>query len=359
MYVSAMVKKTLIFSIAATAAIIVSGCSASKSFPDYASGVIPMYEQPSDWKDIKAREEIFKTYTKYLTGRKIFLDPGHGGADRKNKSRSGKIVEADVNLNVAKHLKAFLEKTGAVVFMSRVEDSTVDLKARSEIANKSGAEIFISIHHNAGGNAEDYSSDYTSTYYHSNEEYFNYEPCCRDLARYIQRDLSYAVRNSGGLGSFDGTYSDYIIYPREGYSVLRNSKMPAVLVECAFHTSRLEEVRLGFEEYNEIEAWGIYKGIAKYFRSGIPIIKYEDAISTLTKDNAKLVFTFEDKTGIDEKTIQVYKDSVGVPFNFNKNINILEVPLQSISSGEHTIRVIAANKNKNYSFPFYKTIKIE
>jgi len=354
-----MGKKILVFSIYASAALLIAGCSASKSFPDYASGIIPLYEQPSDWKDLKAREEIFKTYSKYLTGRKIFIDPGHGGTDRKNKSRSGKIVEADVNLLVSNHLKNFLEKTGAVVYMSRTGDEAVDLKARSEIANKSGAEIFISIHHNAGGNADDYSSNYTSTYYHSNEDYYNYEPCNRDLARFIQRDLAYAVRNSGGLGSFDGTYSDYIIYPKEGYSVLRNSKIPAVLVECAFHTSRFEEARLGFEEYNEIEAWGIYKGIAKYFRAGTPTIKYEEALSTLTKNSCKLVFTFEDKAGIDDKSIQVYKDSVSVPFSFNKNINIMEVALSDISAGEHTFKVVAANKNKNYSFPFYKTIKIE
>ena len=339
--------------------VLFAGCSSSTSFPDYASGVIPLYEQPSDWNNPVSRSETIKNYSKYLAGRKIFLDPGHGGSDRKNTSRSGRIIEADINLRVAKNLKKYLEEAGAIVSMSRSEDVTVDLKSRSVFANGSGAEIFISIHHNAGGNALDYSSDYTSTYYHSNEDNFNYEPSTRDLARYIQRDLAYAMRNSGGLGSFDGTYSDYIIYPKDGFAVLRNTKIAAVLIECSFHTSRLEEARLGFEEFNEIEAWGIFKGIGKYFRAGVPVINFELSLSTFSRENSKLIFSFTDKTGIDEKTIQLYCDSVKVDYSYNKEVNILEATIRNLAPGEHTVRAVAANKNKNYSFPFYRVIRIE
>ncbi len=84
-------------------------------------------------------------------------------------------------------------------------------------------------------------TDYTSTYYHGFDTDYVYEPSERDIARYIQRDLSYAMRNAGGPGSFDGTYSDYAIYPGEGFAVLRNTVIPAVLVECGFHTNTHEE----------------------------------------------------------------------------------------------------------------------
>jgi N-acetylmuramoyl-L-alanine amidase len=337
---------------------LLAGCS-SADFPDYSSGIIPLYERPGDWGNTDTRSGTVKGYSKYLRGKKIFLDPGHGGSDRKNKSKSGKIVEADVNLRVALYLKEYLEEAGSEVIMSRNDDSAIPLNTRSNKANSSGADIFISIHHNAGGNAEDYASDYTSTYYHSTEDNFNYEPCNRDLARYIQRDLSYVMRTSGGLGSFDGTYSDYVNFPKMGYAVLRNSKIPAVLVECAFHTSRFEEARLGFEEFNEIQAWGIFKGIGKYFKAGIPVINFDKELSTIKKDSTKLIFSFSDKSGIDEKSIQVYCDSVKVNYFYNKNINILEISLSGIQAGEHTIRIIAANKNKNYAFPFYAIIKIE
>ena len=49
--------------------------------------VIPLYEYPTDWKDISVREKTITEYSKYLNGRKIFLDPGHGGTDRKNKNK--------------------------------------------------------------------------------------------------------------------------------------------------------------------------------------------------------------------------------------------------------------------------------
>ena len=338
--------------------LVFGGCSSAVNFPDYSSGIIPLYERPSEWKDPAAKENVIKVYSQYLTGKKIFLDPGHGGTDRKNKSAGGKIVEADVNLRVALYLKHYLEEAGAVVYMSLQSDSTVDLKSRSVMANKSGADIFISIHHNAGGNAQDYYSDYTSTYYHSTEDKFNYEPCDRDLARYIQRDLAYAMRTSGGLGSFDGTYSDYINYPGEGYAVLRNTKIPAVLVECSFHTSRLEEARLGFGEFNDIQAWGIFKGIGKYFRAGIPQIIFEDNLSVLKEDSTRIFFTLKDKSGINQKTIKVFCDSLSVPFTYNDVIGLLEVPIYNLTAGIHTIRVIVANKNGNYSFPYYKEITI-
>src|SRR4030042_1680978 len=151
----------------------------------------PYYEIPRDLKDDYSRIETIERYRKYLDGIKIFIDPGHGGSDRKNKSIMGNIVEADVNLKVALYLKEFLEEAGIIVSMSRTEDETVELDARSTMANNSSADIFISIHHNASSTGGDFWTNYTSTFYHAREENDEYEPCERDIARYIQRDLSY------------------------------------------------------------------------------------------------------------------------------------------------------------------------
>ena len=185
---------------------------------------VPVYEYPSDWKDLSVRAHTISEYSKYLSGRKIFIDPGHGGEDRKNRNKSGEVIEADVNLRVALNLKKYLEAAGANVILSREEDKTVKLSDRSDLSNASGAEIFISIHHNAPSTKEDDYSDYTAVYYHANEIDSVYEPCNHDIAKFIERDLSYVMHNPGGLGSFDGTYSDYNIYPKEGFSVLRKSK---------------------------------------------------------------------------------------------------------------------------------------
>jgi N-acetylmuramoyl-L-alanine amidase len=319
---------------------------------------VPLYEYPPDWKDSTVRARTISEYSSYLKGKKIFLDPGHGGEDRKNKSRSGKIVEADVNLRVALSLKKYLEQAGAVVFITREEDKTVPLGRRSELANESGAEIFLSIHHNAPGKAEDDYSDYTSVYYHANEQDYDYEPCNHDIARYIERDLSYVMHNPGGLGSFDGTYSDYNIYPGEGFSVLRRSNIPAVLVECAFHTSRFEEFRLNDDQFNRIQAWGIFRGLAKYLRADKPeIILISDSLK-LSGRALNFAFLLKDTSGIDSKSIGVYFNKTSQPAGYNGRNNLVSVRIDSVSAGSYPLKITAANKNGVYSLPFHKRITL-
>ncbi len=317
---------------------------------------VPLYELPVDWERVSARDSTIEYYSQFLKGKKIFIDPGHGGEDRRNTSYDGKIVEADVNLHVALYLKEYLVQAGAEVAMSRETDKTVDLGYRSVLANKSGADIFISIHHNAPGKSEDTWTNYTSTYYHATDKDYEHEPCNHDIAKYVERDLSYVMRNSSGLGSFDGTYSDYRIYPGEGFSVLRKTKIPAVLVECSFHTNRFEVLRLNDEVFNRIEAWGIFRGLGKFFRAGIPKIEdyYEDSVVVNPQD--KLNFLLTDNSGIDSSSIQVYYDRKEIPFDYDSETGCLDVSIPTKEKGEHSLRIICANKNGNHSFPFYMKI---
>ena len=279
-------------------AVIFYGCSASSYF-----------ELPIEFRQPQKRLEFAKDYYPYISGKKIFIDPGHGGSERGNKGFESFEAEANLNLKVSLYLRGYLKEAGAIVFMSRTKDTTVDLKERSIMADSIGADIFISIHHNAPATAEDIWTDYTSTYYHSRKGNYNYEPCERDLARYVQRDISYAVRNSGGLGSFDGTYSDYSIYPGDGFSVLRETKIPAILVECVFSTDHFEAGRLDEDEFNRIEAWGIFKGLCKYFKAGIPEIIPLSKIDTLAAGDLNFNFTFKDSSGIDFNSIKFQFDS--------------------------------------------------
>jgi len=320
--------------------------------------LVPLFEYPSDWKNINEREKTILDYSKYLSGRKIFLDPGHGGEDRKNKNSKGDVIETDVNLRVALNLKQYLESAGAQVIISRDKDTTVQLAYRSEWANNSGAEIFISIHHNAPGKTEDDYTNYTSTYYHARETDYEYEPSDQDIARYIQRDLSYVMRNPGGLGSFDGTYSDYNIYPGEGFSVLRKKTIPGVLVECAFHTSHFEELRLNNEEFNQIQAWGIFRGLAKYYRASRPEINLLPDSLRLDNNVLKASFVLKDSVGINYRSVQIYFNKEEKEYTVDKTTNVISLRLEMISPGTYSIRIIAANKNGNHSFPYRKNIMI-
>jgi len=87
-------------------------------------------------------QETISEYSSYLREKRYSSIPDTAERIAKNKSRSGKIVEADVNLRVALSLKKYLEQAGAVVFITREEDKTVPLGRRSELANESAPKYF-------------------------------------------------------------------------------------------------------------------------------------------------------------------------------------------------------------------------
>jgi N-acetylmuramoyl-L-alanine amidase len=331
--------------------VLVIGCSSS---------VKTFYELPVEFRFPGEKTKFFQKYSSYIKGKKIFLDPGHGGKDRNNIGYKGTAVEADANLKVALALRMFIIEAGGTVEMSREKDTTVDLKERSALANRTGADFFISIHHNAPPEKNDMWTNYTSTYYHAKDLDYEYEPCQKDLAKYIQRDLAYAMRNSGGLGSFDGTYSDYNIYPKEGFSVLRLTKIPAVLVECGFTTSEYESGRIVIDEFNRVEGWGIFRGLCRYLANGIPEIRF---IKTETDDanhNLKISFGIKDSAGADTSSFKVFIDSISTKtYNFSQKDKILSISYPDGNCGRHAIKIIAANIKGNYAFPFYYNIFVE
>jgi len=315
------------------------------------SGTNVYYDVPREFIEPDLMTKAIDDSKADLTGLVVFLDPGHGGDNRENQGPQGLANEADVNLKVGLFLRDFLTQAGARVIMSRDIDKTVSLKERSELANASGADIFISIHHNAPGKAGDNWTNYTSTYYHATENDYEYEPMERDLAKYIQRDLAYAMRNAGGAGSFDGTYSDYWIYPGAGFSVLRHTKIPSVLLECGFHTHNWEEVRLSIEEFNKVEAWGIFRGLSRYYKNGVPKISFLKQDFESNANN--LYFKVTDKNGIDKNSIKVFVDSIRTnTFEFIESESIVKVSVSSNNEKE-VIRVMAMNKKGNTSYPFH------
>ena len=324
----------------------ISGCSQA---PVY------YFETPRELTDEQLKINFIEAYSPYLKNITFFVDAGHGGEDRRNKGSKGLAIEADVNLRVALALRNYLQQAGVRVIMSRDKDTTVALKDRSILANKSGADIFISIHSNAPGQEGDNSTNYTSTYYHATESDYEFEPMEKDLAKYVQRDLAYAMRNSGGLGSFDGTYSDYHIYPKQGFSVLRLTTIPSILVEAGFHTSTWEEPRLALEDFNKIEAWGIFRGLCRYFKAGIPKISFKD--QTANEETQLVTYSIQDSTSIDFKSIKVFVDSTETQrFTFDEKQKMITVELPILANEEKSIRIIAANKNGNFCFPFYDIV---
>ena len=136
--------------------------------------------------------------------------------------------------------------------MTRLDDEAIsstkqgDMYVRSSKANASQAEIFVSIHQN---------SFPQSSVHGAQVFYFNTSDNSRKLAEHIQQQLK----------GFVGTNPRLQAKPNKNYYVLRQTAMPAVIVECGFLTNPNDKYKLQQADYQERIAWGIYLGIVQYF----------------------------------------------------------------------------------------------
>ncbi|MEW5761585.1 MAG: N-acetylmuramoyl-L-alanine amidase [Bacillota bacterium] len=184
--------------------------------------------------------------------RKVFLDPGHGGSDPGAIGPAG-IKEKEVNLAVALECARLLREQGFEVVLSRDADYYLDLYERTEMANREGATIFVSIHANAN---PDPSKQGTSTYYYAPADDPLLAPQAGQRAR-LARCLQDALVASVGRPDL-GLY-------QARFAVLRTAAMPSALVEIAFLSNPEEERLLGEEWFQRQAARGIVQGIINYF----------------------------------------------------------------------------------------------
>lgn len=187
-----------------------------------------------------------------LKGRTVVLDPGHGGSDTGAIGASG-LKEKDVTLSIAQDLRGMLEKTGAKVILTRKSDRDVsgtdtsdvrELQARADIANRSKADLFISIHADA---FDDPSVGGTTTYF------FPKTALDVEFASDLQQQLA------GSVGLTDRGYL------RNDFFVLDHTIMPSALVEVAFISNSAEEKMLKSKSFQKKAAQGIFNGILAYF----------------------------------------------------------------------------------------------
>jgi len=282
-------------------------------------------------------------YAGYLKGMKICLDPGHGGrANRKGYKRGPTgLREAEVNLRVALYLREFLEAGGAKVYMTRTrdiylaEDEREDQRLRVEMANRNDCDVFVSIHHNA--NDANPNANFVSVWYHDDPDH---SPASLDVARQLAVALMDELRLPQQLGC--PIMSDKLIYAKSGFAVLRQAKVPAVLCECSFHSNPEEESRLRNPEYNRREAHALFVGLARYAYAGIPRVQLLDPPDGLLPESGAKAILIELNDGIRDRkswgwdrplilsdSIVVRQDGKDLPFTFDKQTNLLTVPLPS------------------------------
>jgi len=194
---------------------------------------------------------------------KIFIDPGHGGRDRANRSPTG-YVEADGTLDISARMRQLLEKQpGIEVMMSREADETVSLQERSRMANKWGADLFTSIHTNAAGSPDVGGIE---IFHSHNGEWGNkFSADARKSAVFVLEELlkMTGLRNRG-VKTRLVTAKDSPFYAMDHYAVIRRTKSPAIIAEIGFHTNPSEEALLKTASFRQKAAEAMAAGIMNY-----------------------------------------------------------------------------------------------
>ena len=174
----------------------------------------------------------------------VVIDPGHGGSDP-GAIGIGGIRETDVVLEVSKLVKKLLSDKGVKVRLTRKNEVELDLPPRVSFANKTDADVFVSIHANASrGKRRDING--LETFYYRGWR-------GRLLAKRIQKQILRVSPGSPDRGVKQGRFY-----------VIKNTKMPAVLVEIGFLTGRLDARRLEKPAHRKRIAYAISKGILEY-----------------------------------------------------------------------------------------------
>ena len=182
---------------------------------------------------------------------KIFVDGGHGGPDPGAIGKHSK--EKDNVLKVAKRLKTLLESHGHTVRLSRSTDVFLTLSERAKLANDWGADYFVSLHDNAATS----SATGFETFIHNGP------------VSSLQNAIHDAILK--GIGIRDRGKK------RANFAVLRETKMPAVLIEYAFISNTNDE-RILIDEVEKL-AQLTAKGIVNYaggVKPSIALSKKED-----------------------------------------------------------------------------------
>ena len=180
----------------------------------------------------------------------VVIDPGHGGCDFGASVQS--TYEKSLALSTSMLLKKYLTEKGYKVIMTRTRDIYLPLKDRADIANKTRAKLFVSLHFNADKNQT--ASGIEVFYYMSPNKWRT--RCSKKLAECTLLNLL-ADTGAASRGVKTGNFH-----------VIRETEMPAVLIEAGFITHAKERGHLKDLRYRDKLARAMAKGIEKYFALG-------------------------------------------------------------------------------------------
>ncbi|GAA7775747.1 N-acetylmuramoyl-L-alanine amidase [Helicobacter pylori] len=251
---------------------------------------IPKKEAENESKNqvfIAEKNDTF-VKTKRKKHKKIVLDAGHGGKDCGAMS-ANLVCEKDIVLEVVKFLHKELKKRGYSVLLTRDKDIYIDLVARTELANKKSADLFISVHANSIPKRSTSNAHGIETYFLSTARSERARKVAEqenkddvNLMDYFSKSLLLNSLNTqrlivsnklaidvqyGMLQSIRKNYPDVVDGGvREGpFWVLAGALMPSILIEIGYNSHAIESKRIQSKPYQKILAKGIADGIDSFF----------------------------------------------------------------------------------------------
>ncbi|MGL2856295.1 N-acetylmuramoyl-L-alanine amidase family protein [Helicobacter pylori] len=252
-------------------------------------------EIPKKEAENESKNQVFITEkndtlikTKRKKHKKIVLDAGHGGKDCGAMS-ANLVCEKDIVLEVVKFLHKELKKRGYSVLLTRDKDIYIDLVARTELANKKSADLFISVHANSIPKHSTSNAHGIETYFLSTARSERARKVAEqenkddvNLMDYFSKSLLLNSLNTqrlivsnklaidvqyGMLQSVRKNYPDVVDGGvREGpFWVLAGALMPSILIEIGYNSHAIESKRIQSKPYQKILAKGIADGIDSFF----------------------------------------------------------------------------------------------
>ncbi|GHR20899.1 N-acetylmuramoyl-L-alanine amidase [Helicobacter pylori] len=256
---------------------------------------IPKKEIPKKEAEKESKNQVFiaekndaSIKTKRKKHKKIVLDAGHGGKDCGAMS-ANLVCEKDIVLEVVKFLHKELKKRGYSVLLTRDKDIYIDLVARTELANKKSADLFISVHANSIPKHSTSNAHGIETYFLSTARSERARKVAEqenkddvNLMDYFSKSLLLNSLNTqrlivsnklaidvqyGMLQSVRKNYPDVVDGGvREGpFWVLAGALMPSILIEIGYNSHAIESKRIQSKPYQKILAKGIADGIDSFF----------------------------------------------------------------------------------------------
>lgn len=188
-----------------------------------------------------------------LLSKVIYIDVGHGGADSGAYYKG--IKESDLNLQLSQRIMKSLKEEGATVYLTRYGDYDLsvtnaynrkrsDLSRRANIINKSGCDMFISVHLNAAND---------DTWYGAQVYYDNINPENIKIAKIMQDELRKYLATTRNFKENNTKYLQHRI------------NRPGVLLEAGFLSNPNERYLLQKRSYQDKIAQVVKKSIVKYY----------------------------------------------------------------------------------------------